>query len=123
MKKVVMVLGAVLVSAGVSAPAAFGQEAAAKETTITAQVVDMSCYLANGLKGPSHKMCTQVCAKRGIPLVFLGEDGQIYLPVDMAMPGNAFNKELFPHAEQSVQVTGRVIEKAGTKSIVVKKIA
>lgn len=94
-----------------------------QETTITAQVVDQSCYLANGLKGPDHKMCSEVCAKKGIPLVLLSDDGQLYLPADANMPGANFNEQLLPHAESKVKVTGKLVEKSGAKAIVVKKIA
>ncbi|MFQ5690517.1 MAG: hypothetical protein ACE5HQ_09625 [Gemmatimonadota bacterium] len=95
---------------------------AAKAQTITASVVDMSCYLANGLHGADHKMCSEVCAKAGVPLVFLGEDGQLYLPVSTAMPSKGFNDKLVKHAEQKVKVTGKVINKAGSRSIVVEKL-
>ncbi|MFQ5889485.1 MAG: hypothetical protein ACE5JR_05480 [Gemmatimonadota bacterium] len=125
MKALALAAGAAFATVGLAA-AAPGDQAEpsqeAQETTITAQVVDQSCYLANGLKGADHKMCAEVCAKKGIPLVLLGDDGQIYLPVDTAMPGAAFNEQLLPHAEAKVKVTGKVVEKSGSKAIVVKKI-
>lgn len=93
-----------------------------KEVTVTASVVDLSCYLANGLHGPDHKMCSEVCAKNGVPLVFLTDDGQLILPVSMAMPSSSFNDQLVEHAEQKVEVTGKVVNKAGSRAIVVDKI-
>lgn len=101
-------------------PPAGGDEE--KATTITASVVDMSCYLANGLHGEDHKMCSEVCAKAGVPLVFLTEDGQLILPVSNAMPSGSFNDQLVEHAEQKVRVTGKVVKKAGSKAIAVEKI-
>lgn len=91
-------------------------------TTLTASVVDMSCYLANGLHGEDHKMCSEVCAKNGVPLVFLTDDGQLILPVSMAMPSSSFNEQLVEHAEETVKVTGKIVKKAGAKSIVVDKV-
>lgn len=93
-----------------------------KATTVTASVVDLSCYLANGLHGEDHKTCSEVCAKNGVPLVFLTDDGQLLLPVSMAMPSSSFNDQLVEHAEERVKVTGKVVQKAGSKSIVVDKI-
>jgi hypothetical protein len=106
-----------------AAPALAQEEAEDAANTITAQVVDMSCYLAAGLKGADHKMCSEVCAKAGVPLVFLGEDGNLYLPISMAMPSASFNEKLIEHAEQKVKVTGKVVERSGSHAIVVDKIA
>ena len=94
-----------------------------EEKTISAHVVDMSCYLKSGLKGEDHKMCAEMCAKAGVPLVFLGEDGHIYLPVGRGMPGAGQNDELIGHAEQKVKVTGNVVERSGARTITVDKIA
>ncbi len=93
-----------------------------KVTTVSASVVDMSCYLALGLRGKDHKMCAEVCAKAGVPLVFLSSDGQIILPVSNLMPSTGFNDQLIKHAEQKVNVTGKMVSKAGSHAIVVEKI-
>jgi hypothetical protein len=90
--------------------------------TITAQVVDMACYLNAGLKGTDHKMCAEVCAKAGVPLVFLGEDGNIYLPTGKGMPSAGQTETLMAHAEQQVTVTGVVMERSGARSIIIDKI-
>lgn len=92
------------------------------QRTIEARVVDQSCYLVHGLQGPDHKKCAEVCAEQGVALVFLGDDGNIYLPVSMAMPSEGFNPELVQHAEEKVQVTGTVRNKAGTRTIKVDRI-
>lgn len=114
-------LGGAAVAAAQSAPSE-KPEQAAQSRTITAQVVDQSCYLAQGLHGADHKMCAEVCAKAGVPLVFLGEDGQLYLPVSSAMPSAGFNEQLVEHAEENVRVTGKVAKKSGANSITVEKI-
>lgn len=99
-----------------------GGEEKGETTTLTASVVDQSCYLAQGLHGEDHKMCAEVCAKAGVPLVFLTSDGQLVLPVSNAMPSSGFNDQLVEHAEEKVRVTGKVVKKAGSKSIVVERI-
>lgn len=111
-----------LLSFGVSGAAAQqpGKETA-KDATITAEVIDLSCKVVHGLSGPDHAMCAQVCADRGIPLA-LFSDGEIIMPVSMGMPGDGANAQLKPFAEQTVQVTGKVIERGGIKSIVIEEI-
>ena len=64
-----------------------------EDVEFTAQVVDLSCKVVYGLTGEEHRMCAQVCADQGIPLVLL-HDGEIYLPVDKAMPGTGANEQL-----------------------------
>lgn len=92
------------------------------EKTIEARVVDQSCYLVHGLQGEEHKMCAEMCANQGVPLVFLAEDGNIYLPVSVPMPSEGHNPRLVDHAEEMVNVTGTVHRKAGTNSITVDRI-
>ncbi len=92
-----------------------------EDVEFTAQVVDLSCKVVYGLTGEEHRMCAQVCADQGIPLVLL-HDGEIYLPVDKAMPGTGANEQLKPHAEQEVKVKGKVIERAGLNTIIIESV-
>ena len=92
-----------------------------EDVEFTAQVVDLSCKVVYGLTGEEHRMCAQVCADQGIPLVLLHE-GEIYLPVDKAMPGTGANEQLKPHAEQEVKVKGKVIERGGLKTIIIESV-
>jgi hypothetical protein len=92
-----------------------------EEVEFTAQVVDLSCKVVYGLTGEEHRMCAQVCADQGIPLVLL-HDGEIYMPVSKAMPGTGSNDQLKPHAEHEVKVKGKVIERAGQKTIIIESI-
>lgn len=96
--------------------------AAQEATTITAEVVDLTCYLNMGLKGENHRECAQVCADAGLALGFLGSDGQIYFASEKGMPAPPANPTLRPHAEHEVEVTGVVHERAGARSIVIDKI-
>ncbi len=98
------------------------QQAQPREVTLTANVIDLSCKVVHSLEGPDHRMCAQVCADQGIPLALLGSDGQIYLPVTLAMPGHGDNERLKPFAEQTVRVKGKVIERGGMKSIIIEEI-
>ncbi|MDH3732347.1 MAG: hypothetical protein OEU54_02390 [Gemmatimonadota bacterium] len=110
---------AALAATAVAAKPAQAQEA----ITITAEVVDLVCYLNMGVKGESHRECAQVCADAGLALGFLGSDGQIYLASGQGMPAAATNPQLRPHAEHTVEVTGMLHERSGARSIVIESIS
>lgn len=95
----------------------------ARAATITGEVIDVSCRLGQGLSGASHKMCAEVCSDRGIPLAILGSDGNIYMPISTAMPGDAQNARLRPFAEQRVRVSGRVVRQGTARAIFIESIA
>ena len=39
--------------------------------TVTGEVIDITCYIAGGMKGEGHRECAQMCADQGLPLGFL----------------------------------------------------
>ena len=90
--------------------------------TITGTVVDLSCKFGHGLSGADHRMCAQVCADKGIPLVILGSDGKLYLPITADMPGSSSNDLLKEFAEQEVTVTGKVFSAGGASAIRIDEI-
>ena len=99
------------------------QPPASTQRTITGTVIDVSCKFGQGLSGAEHKMCSEVCADRGIPLAILADDGKLYLATSAAMPGDAQNARLKPFAEQRVTVTGKVFGAGGASAIQIEKIA
>ncbi len=122
-KMILMTFALVALALGASQAAAQMPEMAASEDVeFTAQVVDLSCKLVFDLSGEGHRECAQVCADMGIPLGLLSEDGTFYLPVSAGMPGSSANSMLRPHAEHTVTVRGKVIERAGMNSIVIESV-
>jgi hypothetical protein len=111
---------AIFATGALSAQERPGRETA-RDITLTADVVDLSCKVVHNLSGADHRMCAQVCADNGIPLALFA-DGQVYLPVSMGMPGTGANEQLKPFAEQKVTVRGKVIDRGGIKSIVIEEI-
>lgn len=111
---------------GASTPAlaqgGMGSTPKSKQATVTGTVVDVSCKFGQGLSGPEHKMCAEVCSDRGIPLAILGNDGKLYIPASAAMPGDAQNARLKQFAEGKVKVTGRVFEAGGANAIQIATI-
>jgi type 1 fimbria pilin len=93
-----------------------------KDVTITGTVVDVSCKFGQGLGGPEHLMCAQVCADKGLPLAILGSDGKLYIPASAAMPGDAQNGRLKEFAEQQVTVHGKAFQAAGATAIQITTI-
>lgn len=90
--------------------------------TITGTVVDLSCKFGHGLSGKDHRMCSQVCADKGIPLAILSSDGKLYLPITADMPGSSSNDLLKEFAEQEVTVTGKVFSAGGASAIRIDEI-
>jgi hypothetical protein len=100
-----------------AAAQAMGKAPQGKEVTITGTVIDVSCKFGQGLSGADHRMCSQVCADKGIPLAILGTDGKLYIPTSAAMPGEAQNERLKEFAEQQVTVRGKAFEAGGALAI------
>lgn len=90
--------------------------------TISGTVVDLSCKFGHGLSGKDHRMCSQVCADKGIPLAILSDDGKLYLPITADMPGSSSNDLLKEFAEQEVTVTGQVFSAGGASAIRIDEI-
>ncbi len=99
------------------------QVAESRDVSFTASVVDLSCNTVYGAAGADHRMCAQVCFDQGIPLALLGPDGTLYLPVTMAMGQERGDNNLRGHAEHTVNVTGKVIERGGMYTILIESIS
>ncbi len=115
-----LALGIVALSAQ---PASAQQVAEGRNVSFTASVVDLSCNTVYGAAGEGHRMCSQMCFDQGIPLALLAEDGTLYVPVTMAMGTERGDKDLRGHAEHTVNVTGKVIERGGLNTILIESIS
>jgi hypothetical protein len=90
--------------------------------TITGRLIDQTCYKANKANaGLDHKMpedtpgCAVTCAKMGLPVALLTDDGKVYTVTgDLAGSNNA---KLVPHMSHKVELTGDVTQKGGTLTI------
>ena len=103
-----------------------GMKMSSKEmdTTVSGEVVDVSCYLRHGDKGmgDGHKSCAEACAKSGSPLGILTKDGKLYvsvLPDDHSTGPNAI---LMDHVAHQVEATGIVRTKAGVRGMMISKV-
>ncbi len=78
---------------------------AAEPVTIQGEVIDLSCYLAEGAHGAEHATCGIACLKNGEPPAILEEKtGKIYLVVttDHSSPAT----KVLPFVAKTVEVTG-----------------
>ena len=98
------------------------EPAEGKMVSFTADVVDLSCKVVFNASGADHKMCAEVCFDKGVPLGLMSEDGKLYLPVTMKMGMERGDKDLRAHAEHTVKITGKVIERAGMNTILIESI-
>jgi hypothetical protein len=92
--------------------------AAQEDVTVQGEVIDMACYMAKGSKGPSHKACAQLCAKKGVPIGVLTDGGEVYLLLDDHNNSDPYDaaKKL---AGERAEIHGTKFSKQGVASIVV----
>lgn len=119
MKKVFSLALLVVAASAWSAGSAEAHEA----TSITGEVIDITCYISAGAKGDGHRQCAQVCADAGLPLGILGEDGNVYMTAGKGMPAPPATDMLRGHAAHMVTVEGTVSERDGARLIVVDKVS
>jgi len=95
---------------------------AANETvTVTGEVIDSACYIKMGAKGTDHAKCALGCAKAGIPLALLTDDGMVvWVASDKDM--ESANGVLEPYVAKRVTVEGTWFEKGGTKLLAISKV-
>lgn len=96
---------------------AYGQDS----KTVKGEVLDLSCYMANGATGNGHKACAQGCLDKGLPAGILGEDGQVYVLVEDHNKADAY-KKVIQHAAEDVKITGTFVDKNGVQSLIVEKV-
>ena len=77
---------------------------------VTGEVLDMACYIASNLSGPSHADCARTCIKNGLPVGIKAPDGKAYLLVGANEPLNA---QLADYAAKTVTVKGVVRQRDG----------
>ncbi len=118
----ILVLLLMVVPGSLQASPKSHKKSAAKEVTLTGEVVDVSCYLAQGAKGESHKECAEACAKAGGALGILTKSGKLYvsvMPDDHKAGPDAL---LMDHIAETVSVKGFVRAKGGVNGIMISTV-
>jgi len=110
-----LVLGVLLTVAG-AGTTALAQE----DITVKGEVVDMSCYMSKGAKGPEHRACAQNCVKTGTPIGILTGAGDVYLLVDDHDKPEAYESAKKLAGDQA-EITGKKFSRGGVAAIMVGK--
>lgn len=94
---------------------------AQEDLTVQGEIIDMACYMSKGSKGAAHKACAQMCAKKGVPIGVLTDNGEVYLLLDDHNNPDPYDaaKKL---AGEKAQITGKKFSKQGVASIVVGEV-
>ena len=94
-----------------------GKPLAGKPTTVTGEIIDISCYLQLGKHGEKHVACGKKCLEAGQPIGLLAKDGTVYMLMeeehDPRRDGQTggFRKAATNHL-------GHIMEVSGTESTV-----
>jgi hypothetical protein len=91
-----------------------------REITVTGEVLDMTCYIAQNLSGPQHAKCARECIRRGLPAGIKTESGKVYLLT--GKPGDSINAELADYAAQIVMVRGKETARDGFAQLQIEEI-
>lgn len=98
-----------------------GTRKSGTDMELIGQVIDVNCH-TTGVSGPGHKQCAQACAKAGVALAILANDGNIYIPVS-SKAGDAQNSRLIAFVETRVKVNGIHRFANGLHTIEIKSVA
>jgi hypothetical protein len=95
--------------------------ALADEITVSGEILDLACYIAQGAKGAEHKKCAVKCAQMGQPVGLLAADGKVYLLVADHVDQAPYEKAR-KQAGDKVTIKGEVDSKDGISVLTVKEI-
>ena len=83
---------------------------------VTGEVVDLSCYLGQKARGPSHKQCAIACAKKGVPMGILTDKDELFLLIEDHENASAYKKAI-EHAAETVSIRGKVYHVGGLQAL------
>jgi hypothetical protein len=96
-----------------------------KESTVTGEVIDLSCYLQLGKHGAAHAACGSKCLAAGEPIGILTRTGEVYLAMaeehDPRRDGKTtFRKAAEDNFAKVMTVTGTETNVNGIKTLYVQ---
>lgn len=90
------------------------EKSSGQETTVTGEVVDMSCYIDHGATGEKHAACAKKCITSGLPVGIKANDGKTYLVIGDHKPANS---ELADYAAKTITLRGKLASRDGIDMI------
>jgi len=96
-----------------------------KVTTVTGEVVDVSCYMELGKRGEAHVACGTKCINNGAPIGVVDADGNLYIVMaEEHHPRRDGQVELKtvlgPLLAKTVTITGMMTEMKGYRALFVQ---
>lgn len=97
--------------------------ASAGADTLTGEVIDLSCYLHHPATshGSTHRKCAETCAKKGLPMGLLGEDGSVVLLIEDHANPKAY-ADAIAKAADTITVDGEKVTQGGLTGVVVEAV-
>ena len=87
-----------------------------KTTSVTGEIIDLSCYLQLGKHGDKHKSCGQKCITNGQPIGLLTQSGAVYMLMDEEHDPRRDGQTTFRKAANDN--FAKVVEVTGTETMV-----
>ncbi|HET7904022.1 MAG TPA: hypothetical protein VFM17_05635 [Candidatus Eisenbacteria bacterium] len=100
-----------------------------KPSKFSGELLDMGCYISQGLKGQLHKECATKCINNGVPMGLITADSTVYVLSqnhDRAMEPKSFGNTPDPYqqlkgwAAEQVEIFALPWERNGIKFLEVK---
>lgn len=91
--------------------------------TLEGELTGADCYLSAGEHGHEHALCAKACVAHGGPVVFIAQDGSVYLvlpPRDGVPMAEGVLDDL---GKPGVTVKGQVVESHGLKALSVHSVS
>jgi len=91
--------------------------------SVTGEVVDLSCYLhrPETSRGATHRKCAETCAKKGLPMGLLAEDGSVVLLLEDHANPKAY-ADAIAKAAATITVDGEKVTQGGLTGVVVEAV-
>ncbi|MCX7778286.1 MAG: hypothetical protein N2381_09580 [Armatimonadetes bacterium] len=99
---------------------AFAQQSK-KASTVTGEVVCLTCYLSHGAKGEGHAKCAATCINKGLPMGILTKDGKLFVAIEDHANAAAY-QQLKKFAAKIVTATGIIASRNNTTGIAIQKV-
>ena len=91
--------------------------------SVTGEVVDLSCYLHHPATshGATHRKCAETCAKKGLPMGLLTEDGSVVLLLEDHANPKAY-ADAIGKAAETITVDGDKVTQGAMTGVVVEAV-
>lgn len=124
-KGLARIVAAAAVAAGLAGAAPAMAADAPKRVTVTGEVIDSWCYLSEIMfaLGSAHHRCAVWCARGGIPVGILGDDGEVYIVLMMEDDPNVVgNLGIMKVQTNELVVEGDLYERDSVKYLAIDTI-